>query len=252
MTETAVIVHPDSATLAAAVAARLAIFVQDAQVARGAASVVLTGGTIANKAYAALRDAPVRDAVDWSRVDLWWGDERFLPDGDPDRNATQAHAALLDAIGVTPSRVHEMPHADSLDGDAADAAAERYAGELSAAGGGVPPHFDLVLLGIGPDGHVASLFPEHPNLGDPRPVSAVRDSPKPPPTRLTLSLDVLNSADEVWVIASGPEKAKAVASALGGADVRHTPAAGVHGTRRTLWLVDAGAAAELPARPNSR
>uniref|UniRef100_UPI0011B02E93 6-phosphogluconolactonase n=1 Tax=Streptomyces sp. SM14 TaxID=1736045 RepID=UPI0011B02E93 len=126
-----VVVHADTTVMAHATAARLLTAVADAQAARGTASVVLTGGRNGNALLAALAEAPARDAVDWSALDLWWGDERFLPDGDADRNATQAHEALLDHVGVDPARVHPMPASDGAFGADVTAAAARYAGELA-------------------------------------------------------------------------------------------------------------------------
>ncbi len=114
------------------------------------------------------------------------------------------------------------------------------------AGGTVLPHFDVMLLGIGEDGHVASVFPEHPVGVESQPVAAVRDSPKPPPTRITLTMPTLNTGDEVWIIASGSGKAQAVGLALGDTTAARVPAAGVHGVQRTLWLLDRDAAAEMP------
>ncbi|GAA3189761.1 6-phosphogluconolactonase [Dactylosporangium siamense] len=224
--------HASPQLLAEAVAARLIVRLSDAQAERGVASVVLTGGRIAAKIYAAVRDSPARDAVNWSRVEFWWGDERFLPSGDPDRNETQAREAFLSSLPVDPDRVHPMPAADGVD---AAAAASAYADSLAAA------VFDVVLLGVGEDGHVASLFPGYPALTDPRPVADVHDSPKPPPVRLTLTLPTLNTAAEVWLLASGAGKADAVREALNGA--ASLPAAKVHGRERTLWLVDTDALA---------
>jgi 6-phosphogluconolactonase len=249
VTETSVILHDNADLLAVAVAVRLATRLLDAQAERGEATVVLTGGRIAEKLYAALRDSPVRDVVDWSRVNIWWGDERFLPSGDPDRNETQARGALLDALPLAAERVHPMPAADGRDGDDPEAGAARYAADLSgryAADPSGDAHFDVVLLGIGEDGHVASLFPEHPMPVDGQPVAAVRDSPKPPPIRTTLTLDTLSRADEVWIIGSGSGKADAINLALAGTGSAPVPAAGVHGTKRTLWLLDREAAAGLP------
>ena len=145
-----------------------------------------------------LAESPARDAVDWHRLDVWWGDERFLPTGDPERNETCARAALLDHVDVDPARVHPMPGPDGPDGHDPEAAARRYAALLAAAARpedhGPVPTFDVLLLGVGPDGHVASLFPDHPALHDERPVVAVRGSPKPPPIRLTLTLPAINAA----------------------------------------------------------
>jgi 6-phosphogluconolactonase len=245
----AVVVHPDGEALAHAAAARLLVRLVDAQAARGFASVVLTGGRIAARIYRAVRDSPARDSVDWSHVDVWWGDERFLPAGHPDRNETQAREALLDAVELDPARVHPMPASDGPDGDDPEAAAARYARDLADAarpGTARLPHFDLLMLGVGEDGHVASVFPEQPATYDTRPVTAVRGSPKPPPVRLTLTLPSLNTAEETWLLAAGPEKAGAVKMALTGAGPVQLPAAGVRGVERTLWLLDRAAAGEVP------
>ena len=259
-----VVVYRDGPLLAQAVAARLVTGLTDAFAARGAASVVLTGGGIGTKVLTELAAAPARDAIDWPHLDIWWGDERFVPAGDPDRNETGARAALLDHVGVDPARVHAMPGPDGPDGDDPEAAAARYAAWLADAaladaasagrggsdGHGPVPSFDVLMLGIGPEGHVASLFPGQPALGDSRPVVAVRDSPKPPPTRLSLTLPSLQAAREVWILASGEEKADAVALALTGdgpGGAAPVPAAGARGRQRTLFLLDAAAAAKVPA-----
>jgi len=246
--EAAIAVHADPAVLAEAVAARLAIRLLDAQSTRGEATVVLTGGTIAAEVYRALGRSPAREAVDWSHVNIWWGDERFLPAGDPDRNETQAREALLDSLPLDPQRVHAMPASDGPDGDDAEAAAARYGQALAAAarpGHAVVPHFDVLLLGLGPDAHVASVFPEQPAAYDTRPVCAVHGSPKPPPIRITLTLPTINTAEEVWLVAAGAGKASAVSLALSGAGPVQVPAAGVRGLNRTLWLLDRAAAAEV-------
>ena len=243
-----VLVHPDAESLAADAAARLAGVLATAQAERGSATAVLTGGTIGTATLAAVADGAGRDAVDWRRVDLWWGDERFLPWGHPDRNETQARAALLDRVPLNPARLHPMPASDGPDGDDPEAAAARYAALLRDAAGGASalPPVDVLLLGVGPDGHVASLFPEHPGVHDPRAVIAVRGAPKPPPTRISLGLSAINAAEEVWLLASGAEKAPAVALANSGAGPVQVPAAGVRGRTRTLWLLDRAAAGHLP------
>jgi 6-phosphogluconolactonase len=246
-----VIVHRDGPLLAKAAAARIVTRLVDAITATGRAHVVLTGGGIGTAVLAELGAAPARDAVDWRSVDFWWGDERFVPAGDPDRNETGARAALLDLIDADPARVHVMRGPDGPDGDDPEAAAARYAAELAAAagpGGQGVPAFDILMLGIGPEGHVASIFPEMPAVTDNRPVVAVRDSPKPPPTRLSLTFPSIRSAREVWILASGAEKADAVARALSEPDPAQLPAAGARGLDRTLFLIDEPAAAKLPAR----
>lgn len=249
-TEHSVIVHADAELLAEAVGARMLVRLIDAQSARGAASVVLTGGRIAVAVYHAVAASPALAAVDWSRVDVWWGDERFLPAGHADRNETQAREALLGAVPLDRARVHAMPATDGPDGDDPEAAAARYADTLAAAAPGSAelPHFDLLLLGVGEDGHVASVFPEHPVAYESRPVAAVRGAPKPPPVRITLTLPTINTAEEVWLIAAGAGKAPAIGMAISGAGPVQLPAGGVEGVGRTLWLLDRAAAAQLPAR----
>ena len=238
------VVHRDKELMAQAAAARLITKIVDAQASRGYASIVLTGGRNGNGLLAALAGQPARDAVDWGRLDLWWGDERFLPAGDPERNETQARAALLDALPLDPARVHAMPPSDGPDGDDAEAAAARYARELVTGGADLPP-FDVLMLGVGEDGHVASLFPEHPVLNETATTAAVHNSPKPPPTRITLTMPTIQTAEEVWLVAAGPDKTTSVGAALNGD--KNLPAAHATGTSRTLWLLDAAAAADVAA-----
>ncbi|QMU78607.1 6-phosphogluconolactonase [Streptacidiphilus sp. PB12-B1b] len=251
MTAAQLVVHRDKELMAQAAAARLITRIVDAQSARGSASVVLTGGRNGNGLLAALASSPARDAVDWSRLELWWGDERFLPEGDPERNDTQARAELLDAVGLDPARVHPMPASDGPDGDDPEAAAERYAAELAKACGpgdhaGVPS-FDVLLLGVGPDTHIASLFPELPGVRETAlTVVGVRGAPKPPPTRISLTLPAIRAAREVWLLAAGEDKAEAVALALSEPGEIQAPASGARGQQRTLWLLDRAAAAKLP------
>ena len=250
MSTTEVLVHHDASLLARAAAARLVTKLVDAQASGAAAALVLTGGGIGTALLTELAAAPARDAVVWRRLDIWWGDERFLPAGHPDRNETQAAQALLRHIDTDPARVHPMPPSDGVDGTGPEAAAERYAAELARAARpedhGPVPAFDVLLLGIGPEGHVASLFPGMPALYDDRPVVAVRGAPKPPPTRLTMTLPAIQRAREVWVLAAGPEKAGAVRLALSDAGPVQVPAAGARGQLRTLFLLDRAAAGQLP------
>jgi 6-phosphogluconolactonase len=245
-----VLVHHEAGLLAKAVAARLVTRLVDVQAPAGRASLVLTGGGIGTAVLAELAAAPARDAVDWRRLDIWWGDERFLPAGHPERNETGARQALLCHLDMDPARVHAMPATGGQDGDDPEAAAARYAASLSRAtrpeDHGPVPSFDVLLLGIGPDGHVASLFPGLPALYDERPVVAVRGAPKPPPTRLTLTLPAIQCAREVWVLAAGADKAGAIRLALSDVGPVQVPAAGARGRQRTLFLLDRAAASRLP------
>ncbi len=233
-----IIVHDGPDDVAEALAARLTSTLADVQARGRTPQVCLTGGGIATKAYARLAaDGP--GDVDWSHVDLWWGDERFVPAGDADRNAEPTLAVLRGPLRLGDSFVHVMPASDAnLD---LDEAAVAYAAEL---GGTV---FDVCLLGMGPDGHVASLFPGHPGPETAGTVIAVRNSPKPPPDRISVTLDVINRSRQVWFCVSGAEKAEAVAKGVLGTGPDPVPAARASGTEATVWLVDTAAVADLPA-----
>lgn len=234
-------VHEDAAVLATSVAGELLARLTDAQTRGQVPHVGLTGGTIADDVHREVARLTPASPVDWAQVVVWWGDERFVAPDDPERNAGQARAAFLDAVGADPAKVHEMPStataADVEEGAAA------YSAELREHGSGV---FEVLMLGVGPDGHVASLFPGHPALAvADRPAVGVTDSPKPPPDRISLTFGALNRARSVWFLASGEAKSEVVAGALGGADVHAIPAAGVTGTEETIWFLDRASAARL-------
>jgi 6-phosphogluconolactonase len=247
-----VVVLPSAAALAADVATRAVAALTQAQHSRIRAALALTAGSIMEQVWTALAQPGTAEAVDWSRVDVFWGDERFVPRDSSDRNDGPAERILFGAAPFSSARRFSMPPADGEYGDDLDAAAAGYARTLSDSrrrdDAADVPNFDVVLLGLGPDGHCCSLFPDHPSASDnSAPVIAVRNSPKPPPLRLSLSFDALNSANEIWVVASGAGKAHAAAMALRtGAERVHVPAAGARGRIRTLWLLDSDAAAELP------
>ncbi|HSE07417.1 MAG TPA: 6-phosphogluconolactonase [Nocardioidaceae bacterium] len=238
-------VCPDADKLAHAVAERLVARLAELQSGGRIPSLVLTGGTIAEKVHRAVLAAYGTNAVDWSRVEIWFGDERFVPADDPARNALQAREAFLAALPLSPARVHEMPSSDGAYGDDVDAAAAGYAQELRRVLG-EEPQFDVLMLGVGPDGHCASLFPGHAALDADGFTVGVHRSPKPPPSRISLTMEMLNRADEVWFLASGQGKAQAVHDAITGSDVAAIPAAGPKGAMRTVWLLDGEAASLLP------
>ena len=243
-----IVVSKDADVLAAAVAARLLTRLVDVQAVRQRASLVLTGGGVGIAALRSVRVSGARAAVDWRRVDVWWGDERFVAADDDERNEKQAREALLDSLDLDPARVHPMPALGDADGNDADAAASRYADELAAAAPSDAdvPAFDVLLLGMGPEGHTASIFPESPAAYDERTALAVHGCPKPPPTRISMGFEAINAAREVWMVVAGEDKAAAVAMALGGAGRIQLPAAGVEGRSQTLWLLDEAAASKLP------
>jgi 6-phosphogluconolactonase len=233
-----VLVHADADDVAEALTARLLARITELQRDFQVPQIALTGGRIATRAYGRLAAEGRHSAVDWTRVELWWGDERFVPADDADRNAKQALDLLTPALPLEGTRLHPMPASDG--GLDLDEAAEAYDGELG------DTRFDICLLGMGPDGHVASIFPEHPSSYEQGRVIAVRSSPKPPPERISLTLEVINSSAEVWFVVSGEDKAGAAKMALLGTGSVQVPAAGVSGTARTLWLIDRAAAGQLP------
>jgi 6-phosphogluconolactonase len=244
-------VHAKPDVVAAAAAARLITRLVDLQAAGNTPKVVLTGGGVGTATLEQVRATVARDAVDWSRVEFYWGDERFLPPGDPERNETQARAALLDHVPVDPAKVFAMGADTGTGPSGADAAAEEYATLLRKAARpedhGPVPAFDILMLGMGPEGHVASIFPHSPAVYEKeRSVVAVHGCPKPPPTRVSLTLPAIRAAAEVWILATGEAKAAAVAMALGAAGEVAIPAAGAIGRRRTRWLLDRAAASKLP------
>lgn len=207
--------------------------------ARGQALIVLTGG---GNGIALLRYLSAQaQQIEWSKVHLFWGDERYVPEDDDERNLKQARRALLNHVDIPSNQVHPMAASDGDFGGDLDAAALAYEQVLaaSAAPGDPAPNFDVHLLGMGPEGHINSLFPHSPAvLESTRMVVAVDDSPKPPPRRITLTLPAIQRSREVWLLVSGPGKADAVAAAIGGADPVSVPAAG--GRRASEHALAAG------------
>ncbi len=237
---TRVVVLADANAVAQSAAARLLVAVEDALAARDEAHIVLTGGTVGIATLAAAAAHPLSGSINWMSVHVWWGDERFVPVGDPDRNEGQAQEALLSHLPLPEENIHRMGEPGQFDD--AEAAARAY-GELLAAYGDPCPAFDVLMLGLGPDGHVASLFPGHAGLTAAGTAISVHDSPKPPPTRVSLGFEAIAHARQVWVVAAGEEKAEAVRASLTHAD--GIPGGMVAGTHETLWIVDAAAAAKL-------
>lgn len=236
--------YPDADALVAAAGDRLAVVIAEAVEARGAASIVLTGGGTGIGLLQRLRGHP----LDWAAVHVFFGDDRFVPSDDDERNEKQARAALLDHVDIPPANIHPMAASDGEFGADLDAAARGYEQTLAAAGSGSPtPQFDVHLLGMGGEGHINSLFPHTAAVRETtRMAVGVPDSPKPPPRRISLTLPAVRRSRQVWLVVSGEAKADAVAAAIGGADPDDVPAAGAVGSEATVWLLDAGAAARVP------
>jgi 6-phosphogluconolactonase len=239
-------VFPDSDTVVEAGGRRLVDAIHAAIAARGRALIVLTGS---GNGIAVLRYLKPPQQIDWSKVHMFWGDERYVPEDDDQRNDKQARAALLDHIDIPLSQVHPMPASDGEFGDDLAAAALAYEQLLAAnAEPGEPaPNFDVHLLGVGPEGHINSVFPNTPAVRETtRMVVEVEGSPKPPPQRITFTMPAVHRSRDVLVMVSGAEKADAVAAAIGGADPVDVPAAGAVGRENSIWLLDEAAAAKLP------
>lgn len=233
----------DMDELADRIAAAINEVLISAQRRRGRASLALTGGTMGIRTIAALAASAryTETSPDWERVDLWWSDERFLPHGDPERNVRQAFDAVTathQQLRFPPENVHIMGSADDF--ATPEEAAQDYLAELRAAAadqnadGELPP-IDIALLGMGPDGHVASVFPGRPETGlRESTVVAVHDSPKPPPLRVSMTLPLICTADHVWFVVAGADKAEAADRLIRATPVEDTPACGAHGTVSTV------------------
>ncbi|WP_438353103.1 6-phosphogluconolactonase [Microbacterium sp. CJ88] len=250
-TEKRVVISPDTAQLADSVAARFLSRVAKRTEAGETVHVSLTGGTMGIAVLRAAAARPRCTRIDWSLVHFWWSDERFVPRDSDERNEKLARDAFLDGIDIPAENIHAMAASDgALD---LDAAAIAYADELAQfapadrSESGPWPSFDICFLGVGPDGHIASLFPDRAEIAlVDRATAAVRDSPKPPPERVTVTRPVINSAQRVWMVLAGADKASALGLVLAGASYLSVPAAGAKGRRRTVIFVDEAAAAQVP------
>lgn len=233
------LVHQDLDSLAAAAALAVAGHLNDRISASGRAVLSLTGGSAGVRTAAALADAD----VDWDRVTIYFGDERFVPVGDPERNDGQLDEVLLARLGDRPT-VHRWPARTDEDSDVDRAAGEFLAAEAFPAGD--EEIFDVTILGMGPEGHIDSIFPHTPAVAETESlVVGVCDCPKPPPERLTFTLPAVRRSRHVIVVATGDGKAEAVAEGIKGADPAEWPVAGAVGTVSTTYHLDGPAASML-------
>jgi 6-phosphogluconolactonase len=238
------VVLPDKAALAAEAADRFVVTARGAVEERGRFFVALSGGTTPEVVFPLLHSAPRVDRVDWSRVEVFWGDERNVPPDHPESNFGNAYRMLLAHLpSLRPEAIHRM-QAESPD---LEGAALAYEAELRLAfgtRGDELPAFDLIWLGMGPDGHVASLFPGSKALREMDRWVVPNWAPARRIWRLTLTLPVLNAAREVHFLVSGENKANAVSHIRSGRS--RLPAARVH-AQRTIWILDRAAAGEAGA-----
>ncbi len=249
----AILVAPDLTGIAAAAADRIADWSAETIAARGSAHIALTGGSSASALAAALREPRRQTSIDWAQAHIWWGDERLVPSDHPDSNFGAALHDLLgpDGVPVPPANIHPFPIETALaDGQDADWIAEAYATELVTT---LPhreglPAFEVILLGMGPDGHVLSVFPGSPALERDTPIVMAVPAPthvEPHVARVTLSPRLLSVARHVLLMVSGAAKATMVRQVLTGERDPHRWPAQLALRENATWLLDAGSAAEL-------
>jgi 6-phosphogluconolactonase len=239
-------VLPDADALALRAADVFAMAAQAAAAARGRFAVALSGGETPRALYRHLARQQFAQKVPWRRVHLYWGDERCVPPDDAASNYGMAHDAFIKHVPIAPANVHR------IEGERdPEAAALAYEEELRALAGlerpaSDVPVFDLVLLGLGRDGHTASLFPHSPALDEEERFCVATEAPDGT-ARLTVTWPVINSARRVMVLASGAEKAGMVAEVFEGFRLpKAVPAQGIAPVKgQLLWVLDEAAAAEL-------
>ncbi|RYQ18630.1 6-phosphogluconolactonase [Bifidobacterium pseudolongum] len=264
MHERTLIVYPDPRLLAQAVAARTLLTLNEVlgTPGRDRADIAVTGGTDGTAILESMASSALLDIVDWSRVHVWWGDERFVAADSDERNDRAARAALFDALiaegRMGDAQIHAMPADDRSaearshatahdDGEALEHAAARYQQELLYELGEAAA-MDLMMFGVGPDGHFASLFPGRPQLGldgDDVLVTGVQDSPKPPPLRLTMTVPMIARSARVWMCGSRPGKAEAMAHTFLQRRDTAFPGSFADATHEVLWICDEDSAAQI-------
>lgn len=236
--------YPDLDTLSRQAANYTVQLANQAIVTHGRFTIALAGGSTPKKLYALLAGEPYRSQIDWTSVEVFWGDERCVPPDSEDSNFHMAQEALLSKVPIPTSQVHRMP-ADQPDHEAA---CQAYTAEIRRTFGtdGIPS-FDLIQLGIGPEGHTASLFPHQASLHEQQRLVMPVTVPKPPPERLTFTPPLLNAARHVLFLVAGAEKADVVHAILEGEyQPDEYPAQIVRPTNgEVTWMLDTAAASKL-------
>ena len=220
----------NSNDVATAAALDLFGFVQDKLASQARVDVAVTGGTVGIATLAAAAELEF-NRLDLSRLHIWWGDERYVAADHSDRNALQAHNAWLRKLNIPSENVHQFPSSDT------GLSLMQAAAQFDLHFNDQAVNFDLMLMGMGPDGHVASLFPGKVAGDDEAAVVAEADSPKPPPARLSFSYRAINNSAEIWFTVAGSDKANAVAVAFGD-NPTALPVGRIQGKEKTVWYVD--------------
>jgi 6-phosphogluconolactonase len=234
-------VYPDSDSLSHAAARYIVQVAQESIVTHGRFTFALSGGNTPKKLYGLLGSEPYRDQIDWALVEIFWSDERCVPPDSEDSNFRMAQEVLLSKVPIPSQQIHRMP-ADAPDRDSASLA---YRQEMQRVfGTSVVPRFDLIQLGMGPEGHTASLFPHQPSLHEQTRLVMPVTVPKPPPPRLTFTPPLLNAAIHVLFLVTGADKAEAVQAVLeGDYPPDEYPAKIVNPARgEVTWMLDTAAA----------
>jgi 6-phosphogluconolactonase len=241
------VILPDPGALADEAARRFASLAQAAIGRHGRFSVALSGGSTPRALHQRLAQPPLSSSIDWNKVYVFWGDERFVAPDDQESCFRMARETLLDHVPIPAAHIFPVPTI----GGTPEHAAAAYAETLVAQFGADTPRFDLILLGMGPDGHTASLFPGHPEPSAPGEALAiaVHDSPKPPPIRISFTYRLINAAENVIFLVAGADKAPRLRDVLRGPrNIAQLPAQGVRPAQGALvWLVDQAATSELQA-----
>ncbi|MBV9021708.1 MAG: 6-phosphogluconolactonase [Ktedonobacteraceae bacterium] len=244
-------VYPDTDILSCEAAQYIIRIAQESISTHGNFMIALSGGSTPKKLYSLLGDEPYRSQMNWSLVDIFWSDERCVPADNEESNYHMAQQVLLSKIPVTAEQIHRMP-ADQADGDAASLAYTLDMQRAFATDG--IPSFDLIQLGMGPEGHTASLFPHQSALHEQQRLVMPVTVPKPPPARLTFTPRILNAARHVLFLVTGTEKAEALQAVLEGSyQPDEYPAQLLQSARgEVTWMLDEAAASKLGERKEEK
>ena len=240
----------DSTAVATAAADAFVLEVGKLLATKDQIHVSITGGSVGILTLVKIGEQPGVADLDWSRVHIWWGDDRFVAADNADRNSLQADGALLKSLPLDAAKVHAFPALNPESAvsvaDQLDSAAEAFSGEVSRfiEPGSSQLLFDITILGMGPDGHIASLFPGHAIPAPGIVIVAEHNSPKPPPQRLTFSYEAINNSNEIWFVVAGADKAEAVSVAFSDAPTR-LPVGRVNAISKTVWFIDEAAGAGI-------
>lgn len=241
-------IFPDVEALSQAAAVEFVRCAGEAVAARGRFTVALSGGSTPKRLYHLLTTEPFRSQIDWGRVEIFWGDERCVPPDHKDSNYRMAREAMLAQLPIPAEHIHRM-EAERADREAAARDYETVLARVfGVSSGGEPPPFDLLLMGMGPDGHTASLFPHTQALDETRRWVVPNHVPQLNTDRMTMTRPILNRGREVLFLVAAADKAERLAEVLAGpADPKRLPSQSIQPEGQLVWFVESAAAARLPS-----